>query len=186
MDQSISRQFQSALIFLLDEKGRGEQSRLASQRNIDRGYLNAIIKGRKPGAEGVRLSIATHFDMIYEDMLALGRRILERKNAVGSEGREEIEQTNSTPSSGIRTKEGISESHVPQSNGEARSSISETILKVVEILESGTAYGDTLRRSIDDLHDAVSTKKENLALRNQILAMDSRITKLEEISSDKE
>ena len=59
-------------------------------------------------------------------------------------------------------------------------------MKAVDILQSETVYGDTLRRSIHVLYEAVSTKKENLALRNQIIAMDSRITKLEEILSDKE
>ena len=54
----------------------------------------------KAGAEAVRLSIATHFDMIYQDMLALGRRILERIK-VSSTRREDIEQWALTPSGGI-------------------------------------------------------------------------------------
>lgn len=185
MDQSISKLFHSALIFLLACEGRGAQSRLASQQNIDRGYLNAIIKGRKPGAEEVRSKIAAHFDMVYEEMLALGRRILDGKNELVVEGKEDVELRAVILSGSAKTEEGIFESNELQNIGAAPSSISETILKVIEILESGTPYGDSLRGSIDILHEAVITKNENLVLCSQMMTIDSRVTKLEGILFDK-
>lgn len=66
-----------ALSHLLSKEGRGAQSRLSRERNIDRGYLNAIIKGRKPGSDSVRTQIAEHFNTTYEEMLAMGRSIIE-------------------------------------------------------------------------------------------------------------
>jgi len=70
------KKFRAALDFLLAREGRKAQSRLANQQNIDSGYLNSIIKGRKPGSITVREKIAAHFDLEYEDMLYLGRWIL--------------------------------------------------------------------------------------------------------------
>lgn len=184
MDQSISKQFHSALIFLLAREGRGAQSRLASQQNIDRGYLNAIIKGRKPGAEEVRSKIAAHFDMIYEEILALGRRILDGNNGLVAEAKGEVKLKALILSGSAKTEEGIFDSHDElQKIGAAPSNISETIFKVIEILESGTPYGDSLRGSIDILHEAVITKKENLVLHNQMMAMDSRVVRLEAMLS---
>mgnify|MGYP003601852855 CR=1 FL=1 len=76
MSNDIPTQFRTALNHLLQQEGRGAQVRLARVENIDRGYLNAIIKGRKPGAEAIRSRIAAHFGMTYEEMLLLGRRLL--------------------------------------------------------------------------------------------------------------
>ena len=65
MNNPIAEQFRAALNFLLQQEGRGGQVRLALAQNIDRGYLNAVIKGRKPAAEEIRLKIVDHFGMTY-------------------------------------------------------------------------------------------------------------------------
>ncbi len=70
------QKFRAALDFLLEKEGRKAQARLSKEQNIDSGYLNSIIKGRKPGSIAVREKIAAHFDLEYEDMLYLGRWIL--------------------------------------------------------------------------------------------------------------
>lgn len=70
------QKFRAALDFLLEKEGRKAQARLSKEQNIDSGYLNSIIKGRKPGSITVREKIAAHFDLEYEDMLYLGRWIL--------------------------------------------------------------------------------------------------------------
>lgn len=75
MNNVIAEQFRAALNFLLHQEGRGAQVRLSVAQDIDRGYLNAVIKGRKPGAEEIRLRIADHFGMTYEAMLTLGRAV---------------------------------------------------------------------------------------------------------------
>ena len=57
-------------------------------------------------------------------------------------------------------------------------------MKVVEILESDTSYRDVLAELIDAFHESVSTKNENLKLRNQMKEMEARITNLEKRPAD--
>ena len=58
MIQSVAKQFHAALTHLLSEEGRGAQTRLANEQQIDRGYLNAIVKQRKLGSDKIRERIA--------------------------------------------------------------------------------------------------------------------------------
>ncbi|MFH0783953.1 MAG: hypothetical protein V2B20_18625 [Pseudomonadota bacterium] len=67
------RQFQVALNHLLQEEGRGGQTRLATTKDIDRDYLNTIAKGRQVGSNETRARIADHFETTFEEMLAFGR-----------------------------------------------------------------------------------------------------------------
>lgn len=167
MAQSVSNHFNAALIYLLHQAGRGAQSHLAGQQKIDRGYLNAIIKGRKPGSEDVRAKIAAHFHLTYEDMLTLGRRILENRGKDILEGDSDVEQ-----------KELIHDK-VTETAGGVISSISEKIMKTVVVLESDSTRRDVLADLIDVFHEAVSIHNENLALRNRIKEMEVRIARLE-------
>jgi hypothetical protein len=167
MAPSVSNHFNAALTYLLNQAGRGAQSHLAEQQKIDRGYLNAIIKGRKHGSEDVRAKIATHFHLNYEDMLALGRRILEGSEDDILEG-----------DSGVEQKELIC-AKAAENTGGVISSIPEKIIKVVAVLESDTIYRDILADLIDAFHEAVSTHNENLALRNWMKEMEVRIARLE-------
>jgi transcriptional regulator with XRE-family HTH domain len=186
MAQSIRTQFHAALIRLLKKEGRGAQRRLAVQQNIDPGYLNAIVKGRKSGSEEVRAKIASHFNMIYEDMLALGRRILDGNEdaaatSEGNTGEEEQATPQTEP-----PHEDIGQAHLkvvdlksPNKTRETHSSISEKIMKTVTVLESDTRFSDILEKMIDALYEEVSAKNENLGLRNQVKEMESRIASLE-------
>jgi len=57
----------------------------------------------------------------------------------------------------------------------------------LEILNSGTGYDDLLAGLIDAFHDTVGTKEENLALRNRMRELESRIAGLEKrLDSEKE
>ena len=184
MAQSVTHQFQAALSHLLTQEGRGAQSRLAGQQKIDRGYLNAIVKGRKPGSEEVRAKIASHFNMTYEDMLTLGRSIL-----VGGEceislktkgGKEFLRPQNDNAIS----NKSVLDFKSPKKFLEAQSGFSEKIMKAVEILESDTIYRDVLAELIDAFHESVRTKNDNLNLRNQMKEMESRIASLEKRLAD--
>lgn len=187
MAQSVTHQFQTALSHLLGQEGRGAQSRLASQQNIDRGYLNAIVKGRKPGSEEVRAKIAGHFNMTYEDMLALGRSILGKNGSEASlktKGGEDLSTLQDDKT--IRYKS-VVELKTPKKFRDSQSGISEKIMKVVAILESDTYYRDALEDLIDAFHESVSTKSDNLKLRNQMKEMEARIASLEKkLASEKE
>jgi len=172
MAQSATHQFQTALVQLLVQEGRGAQSRLARQQNIDRGYLNAIVKGRKSGPEEVRAQIAAHFNMTYEEMLALGRSILEGKKEAGTEGGKE--------NAGVKAAVSV----FPPNAKEIPPGLSGLIKKAVEILESDTGYRDVLAELIEAFHESVKTRDDNLKLRNQIKKMETRIASLEKRLAD--
>lgn len=164
MKQTISKQFHAALTYLLAKEGRGAQSRLAQEHNIDRGYMNAIVKGRKAGAEELRTRIAAHFQMTYEEMLALGRTILDGDNVL------------------LPGENDGEEQDIPE---ESRPSISVELLKIFAILESDSRYSDALSSLADAFYEAGSLRKDNLALQERIKEMESRIADLERLAAKK-
>ena len=186
MDQLITNQFRAALTYLLAQEGRGAQTRLARQQSIDRGYLNAIVKGRKSGSEKIRSKIANHFDMAYEDMFILGRRVLEKaEHSFADYEMQAFEVlTTAKPTSDISVDKALG-FKVPMKGEDGSSSIQTRIVKTIELFESGTIYGDLLARLIDAFHDSLNTKRENQALQKQMKELESRVQKLED-SSDSE
>lgn len=181
MNTTVSKQFHAALTYLLAKEGRGAQSRLARQQNIDRGYMNAIAKGRKSGAEDVRTKIAAHFDMTYEDMLALGRTILAGGEVQQPTVGEETGQKKST-----KQENGVVAFPEPKKRETPQLSISEKITKVVAILESEGKYREVLSDLIDSFYEAISVKKDNLSLQNKMREMESRIAELEKLAGEKD
>jgi len=185
MDQSAPNQFRAALTYLLDKEGRGAQTRLANEQKIDRGYLNAIVRGRKSGSEKKRGEIATHFGMVYEDMLSLGRRILngddtDSLNAAREQGN--LDRN----SYGGENENLLAGFNITPKNGSGKENISHRVVSVIEILESDTGYSDLLAGLIDAFHDTVCTKKEikklrreNINTKQEMKALKARITRLE-------
>lgn len=185
MAQLVSNQFHAALTHLLAQEGRGTQTRLAKQQKIDRGYLNAIVKGRKPGSENIRAKIADYFNMAYEEMLIFGRHILNKTKNPTPElnNREKLSpRENSQPAGSGKEIIDFSPS---LDNDEVLSSIPDKIVKAIEILESGTTYGELLAGQIDAFHEAIKSKEENLVLRNQTRELESRVDSLEKIMGGK-
>jgi DNA-binding XRE family transcriptional regulator len=162
MDQLITNQFRAALTHLLAQEGRGAQARLAKQQDIDRGYLNAIVKGRKSGSEKIRSKIASHFDMAYEDVFVLGRRVLEQaeSSAANYENQTFDALTTAEPTPDNTPGDDAIDFKVPAKREGGSSSIHTRILKTIEVLESDTKYGDLLAGLIDAFHDSLSTKRE--------------------------
>jgi len=173
MANLISNQFQAALNHLLRQEGRGAQIRLSIEQNIDRGYLNAIIKGRKPGAEDIRARIASHFGMAYEEMLAFGRRILEGKTDSKSKVEPEVLVIEASE---VRA---IAKINRPQKEDGRGSNISRKILKVLEILESETEFSNSLSEVIDTYHQAMATVQENQAFFGRLEEFENRVRLLE-------
>jgi hypothetical protein len=182
MSRAFSQQFHAALIYLLEEEGRGAQTRLASEQQIDRGYLNSIVKQRKAGSGKIREKIAGHFKMTFAEMLELGRKLLEdgdqstlkkgEKDGVGlSPKLPEVLQEG-----GVEKREGFSGSEkvLPDIPGK--------IVKVIEILGAGDQYGKLLSELIDAVHDMASVKNENKMLTERLHLMESRLALLEEHS----
>ena len=165
MNNPIAEQFRVALNFLLQQEGRGAQVRLALAQNIDRGYLNAVIKGRKPAAEEIRLKISDHFGMLYEEMLAFGRRVqaglVKTEEGKGAEGIDVEVESNS-------------------GNG-----ISSKIEQVREILESGTGYDQALSNLIDTVHQANMIGRKSRMIENRLEGIERRLEGLENILATK-
>jgi transcriptional regulator with XRE-family HTH domain len=179
MDQSIAQQFGRALVFLLEKEGWGAQTRLAREKGIDRGYLNAIIQGRKTGSENVRSKIAEYFHMPYDEMLALGRRLLE---APGQKKEQGIMQCLEQTSQNAEIRAGKKNEYVETDPGSLR--ISEIIQKAIEIFETDSEYRFKLADLIDTFHEALMTQKENAGLSSKLEAMEKRIVDLEKILAD--
>jgi transcriptional regulator with XRE-family HTH domain len=186
MDQSAPNQFRTALTYLLKKEGRGAQTRLAEKLNIDRGYLNAIVRGRKSGSEKKRCEIAEHFQMLYEDMLTLGRRLLDDEEApIHESNANKSISTLEIPGTSKLPKEFFGKNLHP-THGRGSDDIPDRIVRVIEVLNSGTEYADLLAGMIDTFHDTVSTKKKNLSLEKEnsdlkaeLQAMNHRIANLE-------
>jgi len=166
MDQSASNQFRAALIHLLEKEGRGAQARLAESQGIDRGYLSAIVRGKKPGSEHIRNKIASHFGMVYEEMLVLGRRIMDGEESPMPDAEQDKQQENSVTQSSDK---------FPQIS-----------TAVTEILESGSVNAKLLTDFIEALHGKVISEKnssepdtEKKQLKEKVEALEARMARLE-------
>lgn len=178
MNQTFLNQFHAALIHLLKEEGRGAQTRLASEQQIDRGYLNAIVKQRKCGSDKVWDKIAHHFKMTFEEMLSFGRNILDEVGTPELD-RSKREQTGFSQEFTISSAEKIKKYDISQKSEKTTSDIPEKIVKTIEILGGGTGYSSLLAGMIDVVHKAVNTEKENVLLKNKLKELESRLALLE-------
>lgn len=115
--------------------------RLALAQNIDRGYLNAVIKGRKPAAEEIRLKIADHFGMLYEEMLVFGRRVQEEPIPTPVEAKAVLPGQKDVRTPATDTSREL----------QGRD-IAGTIQMAIELLSSGAGHNDALTGVITALH----------------------------------
>lgn len=167
MNNPIAEQFRIALNFLLHQEGRGGQVRLAVAQNIDRGYLNAVIKGRKPAAEEIRLKIADHFGMRYEAMLTLGRAIQEG-TVVQGQGVSRLGPSRDNQSS------------VESLDRHPDKTKSEILQRTLEMLND-TEGNSILREVIDAFYKAMKERRENVEIVRRLEALEERLAKLERI-----
>ena len=167
MSNDIPTQFRIALNHLLQQEGRGAQVRLARIENIDRGYLNAIIKGRKPGAEAIRSRIAVHFGMTYEEMLLLGRRLLAGDTEAAPESGEAVSRR--TEGKGTGEDRGRQE--------DAGVHLADSLRKALDILESKTKLSESLVEVIAVYHE-VLTAGRNQELDTRLRALEERVRQM--------
>ncbi|WP_319587943.1 hypothetical protein [uncultured Desulfobulbus sp.] len=169
MNNAIAEQFRAALNFLLHQEGRGAQVRLAGAQNIDRGYLNAVTKGRKPAAEEIRLKIADHFGITYEAMLTLGRAVEEGK-VVQGQGLSRLGPSNDAQSSGERHDQPSDKTK------------SEALQRFLEVLHSETEYSNLLNEMTDAFYRAMKAKQETSHMVRRLEMLEERLGKLESSS----
>ena len=171
MSNDIPTQFRTALNHLLQQEGRGAQVRLARVENIDRGYLNAVIKGRKPGAEAIRSRIAAHFGMTYEEMLLLGRRLLAGDTDAGTKSGGTVSR---------RTE------RVGKDTGEGRGlqmdagvHLADSLRKALDILESKTKLSESLVEVIAVYHEVLTAGRDQ-ELDTRLRALEERVRQMTE------
>lgn len=170
MNNAIAEQFRAALNFLLYQEGRGGQVRLALAQNIDRGYLNAVTKGRKPAAEEIRLKVANHFGMTYEAMLTLGRAVVEG-TVVQGQGLSRLGPSNDAQSSGERHDQPSDKTK------------SEALQRFLEVLHSETEYSNLLNEMTDAFYRAMKAKQETSHMVRRLEILEERLGKLESSSN---
>ncbi len=159
MDQSASNQFRAALIHLLKMEGRGAQSRLAKEQGIDPGYLSAIVRGKKPGSEQIRNKIASHFGLVFEEVLVLGRRIMDGDESPVSAGDPD------KPQEEPKTK--------------TTDNSSELSTAIIEVLGSDTNNAKLLTDLIEALHGKVIFERKNSELEAQKKQLQEKVEELE-------
>jgi len=168
----IAEQFRAALNFLLNQEGRGAQVRLSVAQDIDRGYLNAVIKGRKPGAEEIRLRIADHFGMTYEAILTLGRAVQDGI-VVQSQGIAQPKPLRGTQSS--------NENHDQPSDKPK----SEALQRFLEVLNSETEYSTDLSGMINAFHRAMKERQVTSNMVRRLELLEERVVVLERMVGKK-
>lgn len=84
-ETQTSKKYRAALDYLLKKAKYGASTRIKEQCGIDTGYLSSIRHGRRHGSDEVREAIAGYFGLKVEDMLFMGRQILEGKAPTGAE-----------------------------------------------------------------------------------------------------
>ena len=171
MNNDIPTQFRTALNHLLKLEGRGAQVRLARVENIDRGYLNAIIKGRKPGAEAIRSRVADHFGMTYEEMLLLGRRLLAGCTEAGTESGEAVSRRTELEGKGTWEGRGRQE--------DAGVHLADSLRKALDILESKTKLSESLVEVIAVYHEVLTAGRDQ-ELDTRLRALEERVRQMTE------
>ena len=169
MSNDIPTQFRTALNHLLQQEGRGAQVRLARVENIDRGYLNAIIKGRKPGAEAIRSRIAAHFGMTYEEMLLLGRRLLVGDTDAGIESGGTVSRRTERVGKDTGEGRGLQE--------DAGVHLADSLRKALDILESKTKFSESLVEVITVYHEALTAGRDQ-ELDTRLRALEERVRQM--------
>ncbi len=146
--------------------------RLALAQNIDRGYLNAVIKGRKPAAEEIRLKIADHFGMLYEEMLVLGRRVQEEPRPTPVEAKAVLPGQKD-----VMTPATDTSSELQGRN------IAGTIQMTLELLNSEAGHNDALTGVITALHRTmkVSGARKLNSENDRFQILEKRLAQLEAI-----
>ncbi len=182
MAQLVSKQFHAALTYFLTEEGWGAQARLAQEQKIDRGYLNAIIKGRKNGSDKIREKIAGHFGVTFEEMLSLGRRVLDGED--GDDCGDPVDAS-MIVSDDKQGKPVDLESR--QQGQEVSDDLLEIITTTVKNIGSNPIYGDflsNLNRLLLVSSEMAAVKKENDVLREDKQKLQSQISEVDAVKKE--
>lgn len=77
MKKTAHDYFLAAFRKLIDEAGRGAQKSLSLQTGKSTVHINDVLRGRKKASQEMQEEIASSFGLNFEEMLAMGRALLE-------------------------------------------------------------------------------------------------------------
>jgi hypothetical protein len=166
MNQKNLKQLHAALTHLLEEEGRGAQTRLSTEQKIDRGYLNAIVKQRKSGSGKMWGKISHHFNMTLEEMLSLGRTIFAEVEAPGlDQGKRE--EPGVSQGVTIAPADKIKKYDFSPKPEKTIPDIPEKIVQAIEILRGDTGYSSFFSDVVDVFRKTINTEEENALLKKE-------------------
>ena len=178
MNQKNLKHLHAALTHLLEEEGRGAQTRLSTEQKIDRGYLNAIVKQRKSGSGKMWGKISHHFNMTLEEMLSLGRTIFAEVEAPGlDQGKRE--EPGVSQGVTIAPADKIKKYDFSPKPEKATPDIPEKIVQAIEILREETGYSNPFSDVIDVFQKTINTEKENALLKKENALLKDKLKELE-------
>lgn len=180
MNQKNLKQLHAALTHLLEEEGRGAQTRLSIEQKIDRGYLNAIVKQRKSGSGKMWGKISHHFNMTLEEMLSLGRTIFAEVEAPGlDQGKRE--EPGDSQGVTIAPADKIKKYDFSPKPEKTTPDIPEKIVQAIEILREETGYSNPFSDVIDVFQKTINTEKENALLKKENALLKDKLKELESL-----
>ncbi|MGB3209286.1 MAG: hypothetical protein WBB19_01130 [Desulforhopalus sp.] len=141
--------FIAALQKELKEQGRGAKKKLAASVDVSPNHLSDILALRKNAGQNLKERIADNLGISFEEMLVLGRRIIE--------GWEDEGGNNVSGSDSSKDDRGGMEQKSIRMN--------DLLAMAARVLESKTPYRQALISNITAYHQAMDmTDKENKAL----------------------
>lgn len=143
--------FVAALQKRLKEQGRGSKKKLAADVDVSPNHLSDILGQRKNAGQKLKERIADALNMSFEDMLMLGRRIVE--------GRESGENDQSST----------------ESLHQGSKSNDEFIAIANQILESDTPYRLALISTLTAFHQAMEGESKEVKALQMIASLQEEI-----------
>ena len=142
--------FVAALQKKLKEQGRGSKQELAAHVGVSPNHLSDILGRRKNAGQKLKERIADALDISFEDMLVLGRHIIEGRS---SEGGDDVKESDyGKELKGTMKQESIR--------------TTDLMTMASKILESNTPYRQALISNITAYHQALEfAQKEKEALK---------------------
>jgi len=112
--------------------------------------------------------------MTYEELLSLGRTILEEVEAsvLDQSMKRETGFSQDVP---IAPADKIKKHDIPEVTKKAISDIPEKIVKTIEILGEGVGYSNLFSDLIDVFHKKINTEKDNALLKDKLKELESRL-----------
>ena len=149
----------------MKEQGRGAKKNLAANVGVSPNHLSDILAKRKNAGQKLKERIAETLDLTFEDMLVLGRHLVEDRIDGGSGGADGNEQANSVAVEAQQQKPFESVDYMAMS---------------AKILESSTPYRQALISNLTHYYQEMETAQREKKALQMIQALQEEINIMRE------